>query len=369
MEASPAVQQVSVVVPAGVTPGSTFQMQTEDGQAMVVTCPPGVAPGGQIQVAIGGGIAPTAGGDAVAEYERLLAASSHVVIRTQGGSQKPAVATVALNILSGPTASGTLLLVVNIDPKATNPGRMGYLRNVEPYGAFRTELKLSDGRVVMNLTHPGFSAAALTEQYSGRGMSATSVQVMDRDGPTTISFEDMDPRVRQTMGCAALCDPLLAFPKTRVTHPGSSDEAVRQGYLQIATWRVNSHRRPWDAFMLCCMVATFFSGPVCVSCCCADPDVIFELQEAGSGEAVEGVRYTERGRTCCGKSWGDHTSGNVIELRAARACRCARTWSPWWPFVCPWPPRCPSSPGEQRPGAARGRRADGREGTVSVAPL
>jgi len=53
---------------------------------------------------------------------------------------------------------------------------------------------------------------------------------------------------------------------------------------------------------------------VCVSCCCADPDVIFELQEAGSGEAVEGVRYTERGRTCCGKSWGDHTSGNVIEF-------------------------------------------------------
>jgi len=295
-----------VQVPPGVAPGSVFQANV-NGHMMAVQVPAGATAGQMLAIQ-----APTADNPAMADYEKLLAAASRLVISGPSKKQPPVAASIALDVGD----ARVLLIEVHIDPKEASPKKTSpaYLKNIEPYGAYRTELKLSDGRVVMNLTHPGFSAAALTEQYSGRGMSATSVQVMDRDGPTTISFEDMDPRVRQTMGCAALCDPLLAFPKTRVTHPGSSDEAVRQGYLQIATWRVNSHRRPWDAFMLCCMVATFFSGPVCVSCCCADPDVIFELQEAGSGEAVEGVRYTERGRTCCGKSWGDHTSGNVIEF-------------------------------------------------------
>ena len=86
---------------------------------------------------------------AVAEFERLLMATSRVTIRYLGGSQKPAVATLALD-LDGTRA---LSLVVYIDPKKKKT--TGSLRNTEPYLAFRTELTLQDGRGVTKLSHPG----------------------------------------------------------------------------------------------------------------------------------------------------------------------------------------------------------------------
>ena len=76
-------------------------------------------------------------------------ATSRVTIRYLGGSKKPAVATLALD-LDGTRA---LSLVVYIDPKKKKT--TGSLRNTEPYLAFRTELTLQDGRGVTTLSHPG----------------------------------------------------------------------------------------------------------------------------------------------------------------------------------------------------------------------
>ena len=47
---APPAQQMTVVVPAGAMPGSTFMVQMPDGNSCMVSVPPGATPGSQITV-------------------------------------------------------------------------------------------------------------------------------------------------------------------------------------------------------------------------------------------------------------------------------------------------------------------------------
>ena len=278
-------------IPAGVTPGGQFQLQTPAGAMLMVTCPPDAVPGQQIQVMVG---VPVGGGEpaAMAEFERLLMATSQITIRHKGGSQKPAVATLTLDFDGTRNA---LSLVVNIDPesKTKKAGPMEYLRNMEPYLAFRTELTLNDGRSVVALSHPGVTGLAHPRAY---GSQKIEVQVMDRDGPVSISAEPITASTSQMCDC----DPLSATPKTRAVHPQSADETLRHGYERTAPAALNGATSDWAMLMLPLAAVTCCSGPVCLMCCVAPPDLHYELRELHRGNAVDGVRYTSKNHTCWG---------------------------------------------------------------------
>jgi len=271
-------------IPAGVAPGGQFQLQTPAGAMMMVTCPPDAVPGQQIQVMVG---VPVGGGTpaAMAEFERLLMATSQITIRHKGGSQKPAVATLTLDFDGTRNA---VSLVVNIDPesKTKKAGPMEYLRNMEPYLAFRTELTLNDGRSVVALSHPGVTGISC-------GSQKIEVQAMDRDGPVSISAEPIKSSMSQ------MCDPLSATPKTRAVHPQSADETLRHGYERTAPAALNGATSTWGMLMLPLAAVTCCSGPVCLMCCVAPPDLHYELRELHSGKVVDGVRYTSKNHTCC----------------------------------------------------------------------
>ena len=217
---------------------------------------------------------------AVAEFERLLMATSRVTIRYLGGSKKPAVATLALD-LDGTRA---LSLVVYIDPKKKKT--TGSLRNTEPYLAFRTELTLQDGRGVTTLSHPGVAGFSY-------GRQKIEVQVMDRDGPVSISAEPIIPSMSH------MCDPLAATPKTRAEHWQNADGTLRHGYEQRAPADLNKATTIWGILMCPLAAVTCFSGPVFLNCCVATPDVHYELRELHDGKVIDGVRYTAKGHTFC----------------------------------------------------------------------
>jgi hypothetical protein len=260
-------------------------METPAGAMMTVTCLPDAVPGLQTQMMVD---APVGGGEpaAMAEFERLLMATSRITIRHKGGSQKPAVATLSLDIDG---TRDSLSLVVSIDPesKTKQAGRTAYLRNMEPYLAFRTELKLEDGRSVMTLSHPGVTGLAY-------GRQRVEVQVMDRDGPVSISAEPIRPSLSQ------MCDPLSAQPKTRAAHPQSADEALRHGYELTAPAALNRATTIFHKLVVLPLAAvTCCAGPVLLMCCVAPPDVHHELRELHGGKVVDGVRYTVKHHTFC----------------------------------------------------------------------
>jgi hypothetical protein len=279
-------QAMMATIPAGVEPGGQFQLQTPAGAMLMVTCPADAVPGQQIHVMVDvpiGGVDPAA----MAEFERLLMATSQITIRHKGGSQKPAVATLTLDMDGIREA---LSLVVNIDPesKTKKAGRMDYLRNMEPYLAFRTELKLVDGRSVVTLSHPGVTGLTY-------GRQNIEVQVMDRDGPVSISAEPIRPSIWD------MCDPLSAEPKTRAVHPQSADETLRHGYEMTAPAALNHASTTFNTFVVLPLATlTCCSGPVCLMCCVAPPNLHYELGELHSGKVVDGVRYTVKKHTFCG---------------------------------------------------------------------
>ena len=167
---------------------------------------------------------------ATTQYEQWLTSASRIVIRNQGGSKKPVVDTAALDVY-GKTADGTtgffgtLILEVSIDPEKKDKPNSSWIgiRNAEPWWVFRAELKLPDGRVVMDAANAGIKSTQLTE--------VIGVQVMDRDGP--VCMKDATPSFN------GFCDPLSTTPQTRVTHPQSADETLRQGYQLYAPENIN----------------------------------------------------------------------------------------------------------------------------------
>ena len=252
---------------------------------------------------------------ATTQYEQWLTSASRIVIRNQGGSKKPVVETSALDVY-GKTADGTtgffgtLILEVSVDPeKKEKPNSSwGGIRNAEPWWVFRAELKLPDGRVVMDAANAGIKST------QGRSIdmdpSCTEykpdVQVMDRDGP--VCMKDVTPSFHVF---EFICNPLADTSQTRVTHPQSADETLRQGYQLYAPGNINSATKNRHALTMLLGCATFCQLPLCLACCIPEPSVNFELTELLSGSAVEGVRWSEEGRSCC---HGRIPNGDTIEF-------------------------------------------------------
>ena len=240
---------------------------------------------------------------ATTQYEQWLTSASRVVIRDQGGSKKPVVDTAALDVY-GKTADGTtgffgtLILEVSIDPEKKDKPNSSWIgiRNAEPWWVFRAELKLPDGRVVMDAANAGIKSTQLTE--------VIGVQVMDRDGP--VCMKDVTPSFN------GFCDPLSTTPQTRVTHPQSANETLRQGYQLYAPENINGAIKNRHALDCLLGLPTLYCLPALYQFCIPAPGVNFELTELHSGSAVEGARWSTKGRNACGK--GRMPSGDTIEF-------------------------------------------------------
>ena len=241
---------------------------------------------------------------ATAQYEQWLTSASRIVIRDHGGSKKPVVETIALDVF-GKRADGTtglfgaLILEVSVDPEKKEKPNSSWssIRNAEPWWVFRAELKLPDGRVVMDAANAGMKSTATT----------IDVQVMDRDGP--VCMKDATPSFN---GFEIICNPLVHTPQTRVTHPQSADETLRQGYQLYAPGSINSAVKNRHTLDICLGCPTLGFLPALYQCCIPEPGVNFELTELHSGSAVEGARWSTKGQIACGK--GRMPSGDTIEF-------------------------------------------------------
>ena len=252
--------------------------------------------------------------DATAQYEQWLTSASRIVIRNQGGSKKPVVETIALDV-SGKMASGTtgfigtLILEVSVDPEKKDEPNSTWssIRNAEPWWVFRAELKLPDGRVVMNAANTGISSTQAQVDHAAGQAKRPEVHVMDRDGPVRMA----DASTFSVS--ASLCDPLSAKPKTLVTHPQSADEMLRQGYQLYAPRSTNGATKTCNIVNMLLGVPTCCALPALLSCCISPPDVHFEFKELRSGDSVEGARCTEKGRVMCAVS-NRVPNGDTIEF-------------------------------------------------------
>lgn len=247
----------------------------------------------RVQSAEVGRPVPASGGDpaAMAEFERLLMATSRVTIRGRHLVQRTwhaqPLAVARLDLDLDGIGNGALSLVVNIDPesKQRTPHRHEPRdgRNTPPVLAFRTELMLQDGRSVMTLVHPGVSGDYRAQRIE--------VQVMDRDGPVIISGD-------QLKGVCpwCCCHPLVETHKTRAARPHSEDETLRHGYEESAPAALNR-----DTMVFMAFAWIIFCSPCqpLLYCIIQRPDVHYELRELHGGKVVDGVRYTQKVRRCC----------------------------------------------------------------------
>jgi hypothetical protein len=188
---------------------------------------------------------------------------------------------------------------VNVDPETKkNPNtRWRNIRNAVPEWSYRAELKLPDGRIIMRPFYPYGTAT---------GVRPFAMQMMDRDGPVSVT----DESAQTCCGCLAQCpnsDVLCCDPQrpiagfnvraqtTGVKHPQSSDETRRKGYMLHSPASINgatkTHCAIQCAFCLVCIC------PGCLDSCFPTPNLHFQLQEAQSGQPVEGVQFFERGRS------------------------------------------------------------------------
>ena len=301
----------SVVIPATNSEGDRigfsgghdgFSVATANGRADLV-CPRGSGPGQQLQFMsapmVGVPTAPRPPDDtAVAQYEQLLAGVTRITVHDMRMHSEPTLEVAALRMF-GKTASGnagelgTLYLVINEpgpDVGVYN-GDHGVVRCPEKVECGSAELQLSDGRVVMQLCNPVWRGAQIAQEVDEKKRNEwlrPEVQMMDREDLVRVT----DETVLDDYCCSENSAPLEGLPQTRVSHPQSADETLKQGYQQVALASENSETTYRGKLgLFCCPIA------FCMAICCAPaPDVHYQLKEVRSGNTVEGVLYTEKGR-------------------------------------------------------------------------
>jgi len=287
----------SVVIPAQdyeggpMSAGAWFRVSTANGQTDL-ECPRGFVPGQQIQFMsapmVGVPTAPRLPDDtAVAQYEQLLAGTTRIVVHDMRRCNEPTIEMAALRMF-GKTASGnvgelgTLYLVIN------GPPENGVIKCSFCGSA---ELQLSDGRVVMQLSNPEWRGAQIAQEVEEKKRNEwlrPEVQMMDREDLVRVT----DETVLDDYCCSGELAPLDSLPQTRVSHPQSADETLKQGYQQVALASDNGPTtRRGKLGLFCCPIAFLLAV-----CCAPVPDVHYRLKEVRSGNTVEGVLYTEKGQ-------------------------------------------------------------------------
>jgi len=224
---------------------------------------------------------------AVAHYENLLGNVTQLVIRDLRKFHEPTKEIAALHMSGHAGDLGTLYLVIN-----------GDLSDEREF-AGSAELQLSDGRVVMQLANPGWRANLIDQEKKAKTMKEwvlPEVQMMDREGVVRVTDESGAPR-EHCDECLRSWTPLAQLPNTRVSHPQSADETLRQGYRQVAPASLNFATIAEGKF-LTLLIPTLFC-PLIILMTNRPPDVHYELQDVSTGSTVKGVRYSEKGRLFC----------------------------------------------------------------------
>ena len=179
----------------------------------------------------------------------------------------------------GPGELGTLYLVINgpgPDLGVYN-GDHGVVRVPEHVECGSAELQLSDGRVVMQLCNPVWRGAQIAQEVDEKKRNdwlRPEVQMMDREDLVRVT----DETAEESGCCNENRAPLDGLPQTRVSHPQSADETLKQGYQQVAPASINSRTIVWGKCgIFCCPIAFLLA----ISCTPA-PDVHYQLKEARS---------------------------------------------------------------------------------------
>lgn len=245
----------SAVIPAidhegrRMSAGGRFTVATANGQTVLVNRK-GFAPGQQIQFMsapmVGVPTAPRPPDDtAVAQYEQLLAGVTQIIVQDMRRCNEPTVEMAALRMF-GKTAGGsvglmgTLYLVINeASPSHTSrlPPKVIEIADARDSGS--AELQLSDGRVVMQLSNPEWRGAQIAQEVAEKRRKdwlRPEVQMMDREDLVRVT----DETVRSDSWCSDCAPPLDSLPQTRVSHPHSTDETLKQGFQQVAPASANS---------------------------------------------------------------------------------------------------------------------------------
>jgi len=274
---------------------------------------PMLGPGQQMQIMsapapmVGVPTAPRPADDtAVAQYEQLLAGATRIIVRDMKRCNGPIIEMAALHVF-GKTASGhvaelgTLYLVIN--GPAENPSG----ENGEIKWCGSAVLQLGDGRVVMQFSNPEWRGAQIAQEVEAKRRNdwlRPDIQMMDREDLVRVT----DETVVDDYCCSGERAPLDSLPQTRVSHPQSADETLRQGYQQVALASANSETICRGKLgLFCCPIAFLYAV-----CCVPAPDVHYQLKEVRSGNTVEGVLYTEKGRRYFDSNVYEHGRGACV---------------------------------------------------------
>jgi len=175
MVAAAPVPMMSVIVPPGVAPGGTFQLQAPDGQMMVVACPPGVAPGEQIQVAVGGG-GPSPAADVSGALSKL-GGEGFQLGPVKGQSTAPGDGE---TMLMGMVAcSGMVAHQVVKDLSGQEIATIHYASNNIQRGQQSVRIVATDGALIASFDRPKFQSSGLMAAGSDyQKMMATPWQIV-----------------------------------------------------------------------------------------------------------------------------------------------------------------------------------------------